>query len=113
MSAAPRRGSRPDGDPATIAAQFDLLHLPASFYDDPYPTYRALLRHAPVKRLPDGSLFLTRYADLDRIYRDTTAFTSDKTIEFAPKFGVGTPLYTHTPRASSSTIRRCTRGCAA
>lgn len=82
-------------DDAAIAAGFDLTRLPAAFYDDPFPTYRALRSHAPVKRLPDGSLFLTRYADLDRIYRDTAAFTSDKRIEFAPKFGAGTPLYTH------------------
>jgi cytochrome P450 len=75
--------------------EFDLMNLPAGFYEDPYPTYRALQRDAPVKRLADGSLFLTRYADLDAIYRNTAVFTSDKTIEFAPKFGVGSPLYAH------------------
>lgn len=95
MDDAVRPGSQPGGDPETVAARFDLRHLPAGFYEDPYPVYRALLRHAPVKRLPDGSLFLTRYADLDRVYRDTTTFTSDKRIEFAPKFGAGTPLYLH------------------
>lgn len=95
MSSAPRRDARPDADPAALAAQFDLLRLSDAFYADPYPTYRALRQHEPVKRLPDGSLFLTRYADLDRIYRDTTTFTSDKRTEFAPKFGVGTPLYIH------------------
>ena len=30
--------------------------LPPSFYDDPYPTYRALRETAPVKRMPDGSI---------------------------------------------------------
>lgn len=95
MSSALRRDARLDSDPAALAARFDLLHLTDAFYDDPYPTYRALRQCEPVKRLADGSLFLTRYADLDRIYRDTTTFTSDKTVEFAPKFGVGTPLYVH------------------
>ena len=77
------------------AAAFDLAHLTPDFYDDPYPVYRALQSHDPVKRMRDGSLFLTRYADLDRVYRDTTGFSSDKTVEFAPKFGRGSPLYQH------------------
>ena len=73
---------------------FDLRALPRSFYDDPYPTYATLRSVSPVHRLPDGSYFLTRYADLDRIYRDTTTFSSDKKIEFKPKFG-DSPLYEH------------------
>lgn len=80
---------------ADLADGFDLFDLPAAFYADPYPVYRALRTHDPVKRLRDGSLFLTRWADLDRIYRDTATFSSDKTEEFAPKFGRGTPLYAH------------------
>jgi cytochrome P450 len=79
---------------AGVAAAFDLMRLGPEFYADPYPTYRALREHAPVKRLPDGSLFLTRWADLDRIYRDTTTFSSDKTEEFA-RFGRDTPIYRH------------------
>ena len=82
-------------DAAELAKRFDLAALPPAFYEDPYPTYRALRARAPVKRLPDGSVFLTRWADLDRVYRDTRTFLSDKTVEFAPKFGVGTPLYEH------------------
>src|SRR5277367_2769217 len=73
---------------------FDLRALPASFYDDPYPIYADLRSHSPVHRLPDGSFFLTRYADLDRVYRDTTTFSSDKKLEFKPKFG-DSPLYEH------------------
>ena len=80
---------------ADLAHGFDLFDLPPAFYADPYPVYRALRTHDPVKRLRDGSLFLTRWADLDRIYRDTATFSSDKTEEFAPKFGRGTPLYAH------------------
>lgn len=73
---------------------FDLRALPRSFYDDPYATYAALRSASPVHRLPDGSLFLTRYADLEHVYRDTTTFSSDKKIEFLPKFG-DSPLYEH------------------
>ena len=73
---------------------FDLARLTPGFLTDPYPTYRALRERAPVKRMPDGSLFLTRHADLSRVYRDTQSFSSDKAVEFRPKFG-DTPLYAH------------------
>ena len=73
---------------------FDLRALPRSFYDDPYPTYAALRSASPVHRLPDGSYFLTRYADLEHVYRDTTMFSSDKKVEFRPKFG-DSLLYEH------------------
>jgi len=73
---------------------FDLRCLPQSFYDDPYPTYRALRETAPVHRLPDGGIFLTRFADMERVYKDTGMFSSDKKIEFKPKFGAS-PLYEH------------------
>jgi hypothetical protein len=73
---------------------FDLRELPQSFYEDPYPTYRLLRESDPVHRLPDGSYFLTRYADLERVYRDTTIFSSDKKIEFKPKYG-DSLLYEH------------------
>ena len=57
---------------------------------------RLLLRRppAPLKRLPDGSVFLSRYADVAVCYRDAR-MSSDKKAEFGPKFGVGTPLYRH------------------
>jgi hypothetical protein len=48
-----------------------------------------------VHRCPDGSYFLSRYSDLDRIYRDRTCFSSDKREAFAPKFGPDSPLYAH------------------
>jgi len=79
---------------AALADAFDITALPAGFADDPFPTYRALLSHAPVKRFADGSVMLSRHADLDRVYRDTKAFSSDKKVEFLPKFGT-TPLYEH------------------
>jgi hypothetical protein len=78
-----------------IVAGFDLRALSPEFYEDPYPTWRALRRLSPVHRLPDGSWFLSRHADLFTIYRDTTTFSSDKVVEFTPKFGAGTPLLEH------------------
>jgi cytochrome P450 len=81
-------------DAARLAGSFDLSRLEPAFYADPYPTYRALREHAPVKRMADGSWFLTRFEDVVPVYRDHKAFSSDKQKEFGPKFGP-TPLYEH------------------
>ena len=80
---------------SAVLEPFDLRALPASFLADPYPTYHALRAATPVRRMPDGSLFLTRHADLVAVYRDAKTFVSDKRVEFAPKYGAGTPLYRH------------------
>ena len=77
-----------------LAANFDIEKLTPEFYADPYPTYRALREHQPVKRLPNGSYFLTRYDDLVGIYKSTKLFSSDKRREFAPKYG-DSLLYEH------------------
>ena len=74
---------------------FDLRALPDSFYDDPFPIYRALRETEPVKRMPDGSVFLTRHGDCSAVYRDTQTFSSDKKREFAPKYGEGSRLFRH------------------
>jgi len=83
-----------DANARELAENFDLEHLTPEFYADPYPTYRALREHAPVKRLANGSFFLTRYDDLVSAYKTTKSFSSDKKREFLPKFGE-TPLYAH------------------
>jgi cytochrome P450 len=77
-----------------LAARFDIEKLTAEFYADPYPTYRALREHEPIKRMPNGSYFLTRYDDLLTAYKNTKAFSSDKKKEFAPKYGASL-LYEH------------------
>ena len=77
-----------------LAADFDLEKLTDEFYADPYPTYRALREHAPVKLMPNGSYFLTRYEDLVSAYKNTRTFSSDKKKEFAPKYGASL-LYEH------------------
>lgn len=78
-----------------IATGFDLRALPADFYANPYPVYALLRETEPVKRMPDGSYFLTRYADLVAVYRDAQGFSSDKKVEFTPKYGAGAPLLEH------------------
>jgi cytochrome P450 len=77
-----------------LAASFDIEKLTEEFYTDPYPTYRALRDHEPVKRMPNGSWFLTRYDDLVAAYKNTRLFSSDKKKEFAPKYGTSL-LYEH------------------
>jgi cytochrome P450 len=84
----------PGDDAQIIARDFNLQHLTPAFYADPYPVYQALRTHEPVKRMPDGSLFLTRYKDVQAVYRDPKTFSSDKTVEFKPKYGAS-PLYAH------------------
>ena len=69
-------------DAAELSANFDLEKLTPEFYADPYPTYRALRENEPVKRLPNGSYFLTRYDDLVTAYKSTKIFSSDKRKEF-------------------------------
>ena len=79
-----------------LVSGFDLAKLPPIFFDDPYPYYRALREHAPVKQMPDGSWFLTRYSDILPVYRDAQAWSSDKQKEFGPKFGASPLLEHHT-----------------
>jgi cytochrome P450 len=83
-----------NADARELAAGFDIEKLTPEFYVDPYPTYRALREHEPVKRLPNGSYFLTRYDDLVSAYKSTRLFSSDKKREFAPKYG-DSLLYEH------------------
>jgi cytochrome P450 len=83
-----------DAKARELAANFDLEKLTPAFYADPYPTYAALREFEPVKRMPNGSWFLTRYDDLIIAYKNTKLFSSDKKKEFAPKYGAS-PLYEH------------------
>jgi hypothetical protein len=78
----------------SLADNFDLRALPADFYADPFPYYDALRSAAPVKRMPDGSYFLSRYRDCEAVYKDQVNFSSDKKQEFKPKFG-DTLVYEH------------------
>jgi cytochrome P450 len=77
-----------------VALAFDLRRLPPEYYANPYPTYHALREYSPVHRLPDGGYFVSRYADCVALYKDASAFSSDKKREFAPKYGQSL-LYDH------------------
>jgi cytochrome P450 len=81
-------------DARELTASFDLERLTPEFYLNPYPTYRALRESEPVKLMPNGSYFLTRYDDLVTAYKNTKAFSSDKKREFLPKYG-NSLLYEH------------------
>jgi cytochrome P450 len=72
---------------------FELTRPPADFIDDPYRHYAALRERAPVHRFADGGVFLSKYEDAVAVYRSPAA-SSDKKVEFKPKFG-DSPLYEH------------------
>ena len=74
---------------------FDLTALPEDFHEAPFPHYARLREEMPACRQPDGSVVLTRYVDLDLVYRDTKRFISDKRAVFGPKYGERSPLYEH------------------
>jgi len=76
-----------------IALSFDLNAIGPDFVADPFPVYRALREHDPVHRNPDGTWFLSRYDDVVQAFKHP-AMSSDKKVDFKPKFGDG-PLYTH------------------
>jgi cytochrome P450 len=78
-----------------IAANLDLRSPPASFYNNPYPVYAALRECEPIRRMPDGSVMITRYKDLIQVYKDAHTFSSDKKVEFTPKFASAPHLLEH------------------
>ena len=80
--------------PAQLAREFDLRRLPPDFYENPFPYYAALRYHEPVKQLPGGGYLLTRYRDVEYVYKNPKLFSSDKKVEFKPKYG-DSPLYEH------------------
>ena len=74
--------------------EFDLLHVPQDYIDNPYRYFAALRDKSPVHRNSDGTFILTRYDDLVQVYRDPATWSSDKRADFGPKFGK-TPLFEH------------------
>ena len=77
-----------------MARDFQLSSPPPDFIDHPAPIWAALRSLDPVHRLDTGAVYLTAYEDLLAVYRSADV-SSDKRQEFAPRFGVGTPLYEH------------------
>jgi cytochrome P450 len=72
---------------------FQLTRVPADFFDDPYRYYAALRETDPLHALEGGGIFISRYDDAGSVYRSPAA-SSDKKVEFKPKFG-DSPLYEH------------------
>ncbi|MGD9601255.1 MAG: cytochrome P450 [Gammaproteobacteria bacterium] len=76
------------------AHAFVLGQVDHAFARDPYATYAVLREHAPVCRQPDGSYLLTRYDDIREVMSDPVRYSSDKRVDFKPRFG-DSPLYEH------------------
>jgi cytochrome P450 len=79
---------------ADTAESFVLARVDRGFALDPYPDYSTLRTHAPLCRQPDGSYVLTRYADIREVLGDSARYSSDKRVDFKPRFG-DSPLYEH------------------
>jgi cytochrome P450 len=90
----PRRTRFSPDEAIAVARAFDLKALPGDFIDDPFPYYRALREHDPIHRMRDGAYLVTRYVECETVYKDARTFSSDKRVEFRPKFG-DSPLYQH------------------
>ena len=75
------------------ALDFDIKKIDQDFLDNPFPVYKAMRENDPVHLNPDGSYFLTRYEDVVLSLRHP-GMSSDKKVDFKPKFGDG-PLYVH------------------
>lgn len=76
------------------AGDFVLSRVGHEFAQDPYPDFATLREHAPLCRQPDGSVLVTRYEDVRTVLTESAMFSSDKRVDFRPKFGDG-PLYEH------------------
>jgi cytochrome P450 len=76
-----------ESEAARLARDFSLEPPPPDFHIDPYRYYAALREHDPLRSLDQNRIFVTRYADVERIYKDPKTFSSDKAVEFGAKFG--------------------------
>lgn len=76
------------------ARDFVLSRVGHEFAQDPYPDFATLREHAPLCRQPDGAVVVSRYEDVRAVLTDAQRFSSDKRVDFRPKFGDG-PLYEH------------------
>jgi cytochrome P450 len=77
-----------------LADGFDLEHLTPEFYADPYRPIARCARDAPVKRMRNGSYFLTRLRRPRHRLQEHQGVLLRQEKEFAPKYG-DTPLYEH------------------
>jgi len=73
--------------------RFDLNAIGPDFIENPHPTLHWLRENAPIHRNADGSVYLTRYDDVLKVYQSRDML-SDKKVEFGKKFGQ-CPLQKH------------------
>ena len=66
--------------------------------------------HRRSRRMADGSLFVSRYADVEFVYKHPKIFSSDKKREFGEKFDCDSAVRASTRRVWCSTILHCTAG---
>jgi cytochrome P450 len=90
----PERAGASEERRRRMPESFSFERLPDDFHDNPYPYYAALRDHDPVHSLGEGRILVSRYADVERIYKDPQTFSSDKKIEFGQKYGAS-PLFEH------------------
>ncbi len=74
-------------------AAFDLNGIGPDFIENPHPVLHRLRAQSPIHRNGDGSVYLTRYDDVLKVYQSRDML-SDKREEFGRKFGE-CPLRTH------------------
>lgn len=77
----------------TDMSRFDLNAIGPDFIENPHPTLHWLRENAPIHRNADGSVYLTRYDDVLKVYQSRDML-SDKKVEFGKKFGQ-CPLQKH------------------
>jgi len=75
-------------------SDFDIMNLPKDFVPRAYSYFEALRTDSPIHQNSDGSYILTRYDDLVAVYRNPEVWSSDKKVDFEPKFGASS-LYEH------------------
>lgn len=75
------------------AKAFDYFNPPEGYIDSPYPWFKLLRDHDPLHRNSDGSVLLTRHADVSTVWRDLSGVV-DKKEAFLKRWGEG-PLLDH------------------
>lgn len=74
---------------------FDLFNVPDDYFAAPQRYFKELRESDPIHENSDGSVLVTRYADVKAVWLDPTS-SVDKSELFAAKFGPGPLLEHHT-----------------
>ena len=89
---APQR--RPRLASRALVQEFDISRPTPAFLNDPYATYFALQTFAPVHRSPDGSIVVTRHADVRTVCMQPDLYSSRRDSWLHARLGDG-PLAAH------------------